>query len=198
MEMDEAALRLAYRFSDTGGGGGGQQAGEWGSSLAATYDAALTKDFALAAFSPDGRLGLRWRTRREVINGKGQFICGALDCDAVNALSTFEVPFQYEEAGVSTAALVRLRLCGKCASTAFLTVTSHTATPTNPPPSSPPAATTAAATGTTAVEEEDIQVEKRLPRKRRRRHHHKKKKSQDDDEGDGDVKVLVEEADTLR
>jgi hypothetical protein len=170
--MDEAALRSAYRFSDTGGGGGEK----WGSSLAATYDAALTKDFALAAFSPDGRLGLRWRTRREVINGKGQFFCGSLECDVVTALSTYEVPFQYEEAGLSTAALVRLRLCGKCASTAFLTVTAAT---DNPPaaPSLPAAATS------TTVEDDDI--EKRLPRKRRRRHHRKKAK-----DGDGDIKAL--------
>ena len=151
--MDESALRSAYRFGGGGVGGGEVQraglSGTWGSSLAATYDAALTKDFALAAFGVGGRLGLRWRTRREVINGKGQFICGALDCDGVTSLSTYEVPFQYEEAGISTAALVRLRLCGTCASIAFLTATPPS--PPLPPPTSIDITTSTHTTDSTAA-----------------------------------------------
>ena len=120
--MDLTKLRESYRFVEDADATGSSQGDGWGRSLAETYDSSLTKDFGLSAVAPDGRLGIRWRTRREVINGKGQYTCGMLDCDAVVSLSTFEVPFAYSDAGrpsIQAAALVRLRLCGLCAMRAF-------------------------------------------------------------------------------
>ena len=36
-------------------------------------------------------MGLRWRTEREVVIGKGQFVCGAKGCDERRALASYEV-----------------------------------------------------------------------------------------------------------
>lgn len=61
---------------------------------------------------------MRWRSEKEVIAGKGQFICGARGCDERRCLATFEVPFSYEEAGDKKQALVkvpsRLHLRASC------------------------------------------------------------------------------------
>jgi hypothetical protein len=42
----------------------------------------LFKEYAIADLSRyrQGRVGLRWRTQREVVNGTGQFACGAKVC----------------------------------------------------------------------------------------------------------------------
>ena len=39
----------------------------------------------------DGKVGLRWRTEKEVVAGKGQFVCGARGCDVRQGLASFEV-----------------------------------------------------------------------------------------------------------
>lgn len=39
----------------------------------------------------DGKVGLRWRTEKEVVAGKGQFVCGARGCDVRQGLGSFEV-----------------------------------------------------------------------------------------------------------
>jgi hypothetical protein len=49
-----------------------------------------------------------------VLEGKGQFICAALDCQATE-LCSYEVNFHYIEQGVKKNALVKVRLCGACA-----------------------------------------------------------------------------------
>ncbi len=36
-------------------------------------------------------MGLRWRTQKEVVAGKGQFVCGARGCDVRDGLASFEV-----------------------------------------------------------------------------------------------------------
>jgi hypothetical protein len=61
------------------------------------------------------QLGLRWRTEKEVVAGKGQFSCGAKKCDAADGLVSYEVNFAYEEAGEAKNALVKLRVCPACA-----------------------------------------------------------------------------------
>jgi hypothetical protein len=114
--------------------------------LAAAYDARLFREYALVdisrrvpAAAPSssssssssssaapppkafrGPLGLRWRTAAEVLSGKGQFVCAAIApaCDS-SSLMTFEVPFAYAERGERKAALVKLRLCARCAQRAF-------------------------------------------------------------------------------
>jgi hypothetical protein len=61
----------------------------------------LFKEYAIADLSRyrQGRVGLRWRTQREVVNGTGQFACGAKGCGERRGLASFEVPFAYQEAG---------------------------------------------------------------------------------------------------
>ncbi|XWS32528.1 hypothetical protein CRYUN_Cryun23aG0165900 [Craigia yunnanensis] len=46
-------------------------------------------------------IGLRWRTEKEVIPGKGQFICGNKHCNEKDDLASYEasVNFSYFEAG---------------------------------------------------------------------------------------------------
>lgn len=36
-------------------------------------------------------MGLRWRTEKEVVAGRGQFVCGTRSCDQRNGLASFEV-----------------------------------------------------------------------------------------------------------
>ncbi|KAJ6755116.1 ACID PHOSPHATASE-RELATED [Salix purpurea] len=62
-----------------------------------------------------GKIGLRWRTEKEVISGKGQFICGNKHCDVKDGLASYEVNFSYFEAGENKQALVKLILCDRCA-----------------------------------------------------------------------------------
>jgi DNA-directed RNA polymerase subunit M/transcription elongation factor TFIIS len=75
---------------------------------------------------------MRWRTQKEVFEGKGQFICGAKGCDKKAGLRSFEVRshvsnrcssklnlswqvnFAYEEEKLKKNALVKLRLCPEC------------------------------------------------------------------------------------
>jgi len=94
--------------------------------LVRAYDAKLYREFALADLSRrDGRgggaLGLRWRTERNVVSGKGQFVCGATRpaCSGTVGLRTYEVPFAWVERDEKRTALVKLRLCGSCAALAF-------------------------------------------------------------------------------
>ncbi len=53
-------------------------------------------------------MGMRWRTEKEVVAGKGQFSCGARGCGESRGLATFEVPFGYEETGQKKRALVKV------------------------------------------------------------------------------------------
>ncbi|MCL7047316.1 hypothetical protein MKW94_009612 [Papaver nudicaule] len=60
-------------------------------------------------------VGLRWRTEKEVLSGKGQFICGNKHCDEKDNLASYEVNFSYVEAGENKQALVKLVACERCA-----------------------------------------------------------------------------------
>ncbi|KAK8495057.1 hypothetical protein V6N12_055206 [Hibiscus sabdariffa] len=62
-----------------------------------------------------GKIGLRWRTEKEVISGKGQFICGNKHCSEKDGLASYEVNFSYFEAGENKQALVKLVTCERCA-----------------------------------------------------------------------------------
>lgn len=81
----------------------------------------MHKEFALCDLSRwrEGKVGLRWRTEAEVLAGKGQFMCGSLSCDGVLALHSYELPFRYSERGVQKEALVKVRVCGRCAPKLF-------------------------------------------------------------------------------
>ncbi|KAF0712973.1 hypothetical protein AaE_011902 [Aphanomyces astaci] len=85
--------------------------------MAVRYYQKLFKEYALADFSryTDGKVGLRWRTEREVIDGKGQFVCGNKACDTSEGLESYEVLFAYVEHGEKKQCLVKLRVCRACA-----------------------------------------------------------------------------------
>jgi protein FRA10AC1 len=57
---------------------------------------------------------MRWRTKTEVVDGKGQFICGNIHCDKKEKLTSWEVNFAYVEDGERKNTLVKLRICPKC------------------------------------------------------------------------------------
>lgn len=81
------------------------------------YYAKLFKEYCLADMSQykSGKIGLRWRTEKEVMSGKGQFICGNKHCDEKDGLASYEVNFCYFEAGENKQALVKLVACERCA-----------------------------------------------------------------------------------
>lgn len=54
---------------------------------------------------------MRWRTETEVVNGKGQFTCGARKCNNSEDLRSWEVNFAYMEESVKKNALVKLSTC---------------------------------------------------------------------------------------
>ena len=89
----------------------------WERRLAKKYYDKLFKEYAIADLSryEEGAIGLRWRTEREVVSGKGQFSCGAKRCEGFNDLESYEVDFSYREAGEKKQALVKLRVCKECA-----------------------------------------------------------------------------------
>ncbi|EDQ93138.1 uncharacterized protein MONBRDRAFT_13819 [Monosiga brevicollis MX1] len=89
----------------------------WQANLAKRYHDKLFKEYCLADMSRyrEGLLGLRWRVESEVFEGKGQFVCGNLQCVRREALETWRVPFSYKERGEQRRALVKLRVCHKCA-----------------------------------------------------------------------------------
>jgi protein FRA10AC1 len=52
---------------------------------------------------------MRWRIEKEVIEGKGQFICGDKRCQSRDSLKSWEVNFGYIEHSEKKNALVKLR-----------------------------------------------------------------------------------------
>lgn len=52
---------------------------------------------------------MRWRIEKEVITGKGQFICGNRVCSNNTELRSWEVNFAYDEHGSRKNALIKLR-----------------------------------------------------------------------------------------
>ncbi|EDV20776.1 uncharacterized protein TRIADDRAFT_60773 [Trichoplax adhaerens] len=88
----------------------------WDKRLAKKYYDRLYKEYCVADLSKykENKIALRWRIEREVIGGKGQFLCGNLKCGASDNLRSWEVNFGYVERGEKKNALVKLRLCPKC------------------------------------------------------------------------------------
>lgn len=92
----------------------------WEQRLAIRYYNRLFKEYALVDLSyyQINKIGMRWRTEKEVIEGKGQFACGNIHCDNVdiNDLCSYEVPFSYRNlSGEKVTTLVKVRVCGPCA-----------------------------------------------------------------------------------
>jgi protein FRA10AC1 len=114
---DDAELESGHRPPQWGSSGGGDDVDLWEERLAKRYYAKLHREYALADMSryKEGAVGLRWRTEREVFDGKGQFTCGNKACTADEQLASYEVAFAYREHGEDKHALVKLRVCPGCA-----------------------------------------------------------------------------------
>lgn len=119
--VSREALRAEHRFvrtddADACGDLAGVPAARRAAILA---DRALYKEYAVAdvraARAGGHALGLRWRTRAEVLAGKGTAVCAALDCAGTRGLRSYEVDFRYREAGAAQRTLVKVRLCRACA-----------------------------------------------------------------------------------
>lgn len=88
----------------------------WEEQFAKKYYEKLFKEYCIADLSlyKENKLALRWRVEREVVTGKGQFICGNKHCNEKDELRSWEVNFAYQEQGQKKNALVKIRLCPKC------------------------------------------------------------------------------------
>ncbi|UJR09572.1 hypothetical protein I4U23_013807 [Adineta vaga] len=88
----------------------------WEKRLAKKYYDKLFKEYCICDLShwEEKKIAMRWRIDREVVNGKGQFICSEKRCDEKDHLRSWEVLFGYVEHGKKRDALVKLRLCPPC------------------------------------------------------------------------------------
>eukprot|EP00295_Goniomonas_pacifica_P029364 CAMPEP_0175931640 /NCGR_PEP_ID=MMETSP0108-20121206/18959_1 /TAXON_ID=195067 ORGANISM="Goniomonas pacifica, Strain CCMP1869" /NCGR_SAMPLE_ID=MMETSP0108 /ASSEMBLY_ACC=CAM_ASM_000204 /LENGTH=257 /DNA_ID=CAMNT_0017255215 /DNA_START=10 /DNA_END=783 /DNA_ORIENTATION=- len=111
---DNDILREKHRFLRTDDE---LSASDWEERMALKYYSRLFKEYCLAdmTYYVESKIGLRWRTEREVFKGKGQFVCGNLACEERDGLESYEVNFSYKEAGERKNALVKLRCCPTCA-----------------------------------------------------------------------------------
>ncbi|GAV67000.1 Fra10Ac1 domain-containing protein [Cephalotus follicularis] len=114
VKTDQDALREGYRFIRSEED---DMDRSWEQRLVKRYYDKLFKEYCIADMSQykSGKIGLRWRTEKEVISGKGQFICGNKHCDEKDGLASYEVNFSYLEAGENKQALVKLVTCERCA-----------------------------------------------------------------------------------
>ena len=95
---------------------GSDDVSSWEKRLAKAYYDKLFKEYAISDLSryKENKIALRWRTEKEVVEGKGQFVCGSKHCSEREELQSWEVNFAYVEQGSKKNALVKLRLCLEC------------------------------------------------------------------------------------
>ncbi|XP_048517585.1 protein FRA10AC1 homolog [Dendroctonus ponderosae] len=88
----------------------------WEEQFAKRYYEKLFKEYCIADLSlyKENKVAMRWRIQKEVLSGKGQFICGNKSCGEKNELRSWEVNFAYQEQGERKNALVKIRLCPSC------------------------------------------------------------------------------------
>lgn len=88
----------------------------WSKRLAKKYYDKLFKEYCICDLSyyKMNKIAMRWRVEKEVLQGKGQFICGNKACSERKDLKSWEVNFGYVEHGEKKNALVKLRLCPDC------------------------------------------------------------------------------------
>ncbi|ONK76409.1 uncharacterized protein A4U43_C03F27470 [Asparagus officinalis] len=114
IKTDKDTIREGYRFilSEED-----DMDSTWEKRLVKRYYDKLFKEYCIADMSQykKGKIGLRWRTEKEVISGKGQFVCGNKECNERGGLGSYEVNFAYFEAGENKQALVKLVACKRCA-----------------------------------------------------------------------------------
>ncbi|KFK22903.1 hypothetical protein AALP_AAs72951U000400 [Arabis alpina] len=114
VKTDQDTLREGYRFIRSEED---DLNPSWEQRLVKRYYDKLFKEYCIADMSryKTGKMGLRWRTEKEVMSGKGQFMCGSKHCDEKDGLASYEVNFAYYEAGEHKQALVKLVACERCA-----------------------------------------------------------------------------------
>ena len=88
----------------------------WKVRMARRYYDRLYKEYAIIDLSryKEGLYGLRWRTEKEVIELKGENICGSKFCDNINNINSYELPFKYIENSITKRELIKVRLCLNC------------------------------------------------------------------------------------
>ncbi|KAL3895006.1 MAG: hypothetical protein SGCHY_004947 [Lobulomycetales sp.] len=88
----------------------------WEQRVAIKYYEKLFKEYCLCNLEryKKGQIAMRWRTKKEVVDGKGQFVCASLSCLRDRDLASWEVNFAYVENQVRKNALVKVRLCPEC------------------------------------------------------------------------------------
>ncbi|XP_030025514.2 protein FRA10AC1 homolog [Manduca sexta] len=88
----------------------------WEKQLAKKYYDKLFKEYCICDLSryKENKVALRWRIEKEVVLGKGQFLCGSKPCNNDRDLKSWEVNFAYIENREKKNALVKLRLCPEC------------------------------------------------------------------------------------
>ena len=93
-----------------------EDAETWEQRLAKKYWDKLFKEYTICDLSlyKKNKIALRWRIEKEVVIGKGQFICGNKKCQEKDGLRSWEVDFKYKENGKIKSALVKCRLCPEC------------------------------------------------------------------------------------
>ncbi|KAG2248023.1 hypothetical protein Bca52824_087651 [Brassica carinata] len=114
LKTDHDTLREGYRFIRSEED---DLNPSWEQRLVKRYYDKLFKEYCIADMSryKTGQMGLRWRTEKEVMSGKGQFMCGSKQCHEIEGLASYEVNFSYHEAGEHKQALVKLVICERCA-----------------------------------------------------------------------------------
>ncbi|XP_011501527.1 PREDICTED: protein FRA10AC1 homolog [Ceratosolen solmsi marchali] len=78
--------------------------------IAKNYHDQLFKEYCISDMTHymTNQIALRWRTKKEVISGKGEYICGDKNCNSIKGLKSWEVNFKYTEHGKKMNTLVKL------------------------------------------------------------------------------------------
>ncbi|KAK4722459.1 hypothetical protein R3W88_012692 [Solanum pinnatisectum] len=114
VKTDQDTLKEGYRFIRTEED---DMNPSWEQRLVKRYYDKLFKEYCIADMThyKNGKIGLRWRTEKEVTSGKGHFVCGNKHCNERDGLASYEVNFSYVEAEENKQALVKLVACERCA-----------------------------------------------------------------------------------
>jgi protein FRA10AC1 len=165
-----------------------QQASDWQVRLARRYYDKLYKEYAIVDLSQaetTKKLGVRWRTEKEVLSGKGETQCAERKCVEYRSLRTLETPFSYVEEGKSKMELVKVRVCENCAKIMqTIAKSAPTPTATETTLSIVPASTSLTTMATSSSQEivkirhddEDSKSRKRKSRSEKHRHEERESK----------------------
>merc|ERR1719474_137350 len=121
-------LRDHYRLNRADANDRNSDDEENGKRLAVQYERELNKEYGIVNLKgyKKGKCGIRWRTKDEVLMGKGYRICGGSTCevkmdrrrreskDTETVLTTFMVPFVHLEDEQYKHTDIKLRLCSEC------------------------------------------------------------------------------------